>query len=121
MALLPRILPRDEAQRRAAIKRKLMHEEAVIGGTLFGPIPKGHHRQFFRVDDRTWIWHEEWDTNGKHNIVTTRYEVRPNVIVKSQNDSAYQVLTREETRNLVKAVGLYADKVGAYYRQVYGV
>jgi hypothetical protein len=33
-----------------SFKRELIRAEAEIGGQLFGPIPKGHRRQFFCFD-----------------------------------------------------------------------
>ena len=60
MSLLPKIVPRDDAQRSATIDRELIRREAAIGGTLFGSLPKGGQRQFFCLDEHSWIWYEEW-------------------------------------------------------------
>jgi hypothetical protein len=118
MSLLPRILPRDDAQRQAAIERDLIRYEAEIGAKLFGPIPKGHTRKFFALDTHSWIWYEEWkDKAGKHEV-TTRYEVRPDGILKSQNGQAYQRLTPQEATHLKQAANLYYNKVMAEYSQV---
>jgi len=100
-------------QRRINAQRSLLHYGARIGGELFGPIPKGHRREFFCLDDRTWIWHEEWiDTAGKRQIMTTRYDVRPNGILKSQGDKSYQRLSRQEARHLYQAAKLYYERFG---------
>ncbi len=112
MQLLPKILPRNDEERRAEAFRQLLRYEAKIGGGLFGPIPEGHRREFFCLDKHTWIWHEEWDdTNGKHHVLTTRYDVRPNGVLKSQGNQSYQQVSREELRNLVPAARLYGNRV----------
>jgi len=103
---------RDE--RRAEIYSALIHHEAKMGGKLFGPIPEGHRREFFCLDDKTWVWHEEWrDAQGEWHAVTTRYDVRPGGILKSQGDRAPQRLSRQELTNLYRAVKLYGQQVDA--------
>lgn len=102
-----------QAERRAELYRKLLRHEARIGGQLFGPVPPGGRREFFCLDERTWVWHEEWiDKNGQRRIKTTRYDVRPDVILKSQNGQ-FQKITREEADRLVDASKIYRDRVKA--------
>jgi len=102
-----------EAQRRADLYRKLIRHEAKIGGTLFGPVPDGGRREFFCLDEHTWVWHEEWiDRNGQHQAATTRYDLRPNGILKSQNGQ-YKPLTRPEAVNLRNAAVMYRDKINS--------
>lgn len=99
------------SQRRADLYRKLIRHEARIGGQLFGPVRPGGRREFFCLDKNTWVWHEEWvDENGQHQYTTTRYDVRPNGIVKSQN-GVYRPVTLQEARNLQAAAHLYRDRV----------
>jgi hypothetical protein len=101
----------SSAERAAEIDRALIHFEAKIGGDLFGPIPKGVRREFFCLDERTWVWHEEWsDRSGRH-VSTTRYDVRPNGVFKSQGNNSYQALSPTEARNLFNAVYLYYQRV----------
>jgi hypothetical protein len=117
--MLPKILPRSPEEKQAALERKLMRKEAQIGGRLFGPVPKGHNRQFFCLDEHTWVWHEEWiDKTGTRKVVTTQYDVRPSGILKLQNGRVYQRLSREETRNLYLITQLYHQRVGAFYDQI---
>jgi hypothetical protein len=100
-----------DEKRRADVYRSLMHWEAQIGGELFGPVPQGTRREFFCLDEKTWVWHEEWtDSDGRHAL-TTRYDIRPNGILKSQGTSEYQALTYEEAHNLYNAIVLYTQKV----------
>lgn len=110
--MVPQPRPHTPDQRRADLYKELIHREARIGGELFGPVPKGARREFFCLDRRTWVWHEEWtDAAGQRRIVTTRYDVRPNGVFKSQGTNSYQALSAEEARHLYDAVGLYYQRV----------
>ncbi len=113
--LLRSYFQQKASQRREAMYRALLHHEAKIGGELFGPIPEGHRREFFCLDEHTWVWHEEWtdERTGERRIVTTRYDVRPSGVLKSQGNNSYQKLTLEEARNLYQAAGLYEERVTA--------
>jgi hypothetical protein len=117
MNILPRFFPQGNDSRWARLERMLLRREAQIGGRLFGPVPKGHKREFFCLDEHTWIWHEEWlDQNRQRQSVTTRYEVRPNGILKTQNGRVYSELTRDEIRNLYKTAYLYCQRVNDEYQ-----
>lgn len=103
---------RDE-QRKVELMRKLMRREAEIGGTLFGAIPKGGRREFFCLDEHTWVWHEEWVNDfGVRQTKTTRYDVRPDRILKSQNGH-YSNVEKDEALRLREAAHLYRDRVKA--------
>ena len=89
-----------------------IREEAKVGGRVFGPVPEGVRREFFCLDERTWVWHEEWkDADGKKQIRTTRYDVRPHGIFKAQNGQPYQPITREEARNFLAATKRYNEMI----------
>ncbi|MDQ5886673.1 MAG: hypothetical protein QG628_1070 [Patescibacteria group bacterium] len=108
------ILGSNQQERQAELYRNLIRHEAKIGGTIFGPVPKGGRREFFCLDQRTWVWHEEWiDENGQHKSKTTRYDVRPNTILKAQDGSHYQQVGPEEAQHLREAVVLYEKRVKA--------
>lgn len=112
MLFLDKIVQQRREQRQADMHRALLHYEGRIGSELFGPIPAGHRREFFCLDRHTWVWHEEWvDQTGEHRAVTTRYDVRPNGIIKSQGNQSYQRLGRDEARNLYRAAKLYTERV----------
>jgi len=118
MALLPKISPRSDDQRRQQAQHSLLTQEAQIGGQLFGPVPKGHVRQFFNLDPHIWVWYEEWkDAQGTHTM-TTRYEIRSNGVLKLQDGQPYRRLSHEEARNLYWAIDAYLKQVGAYYEQL---
>lgn len=110
---------RKDEQRRTNLNRALLHYEARLGGEVFGPIPEGVRREFFCLDEHTWVWHEEWtDRTGKHQAVTTRYDVRPNGVLKSQGDRTYRQLGIQEARNLYQAITLYEQRVGHELRRL---
>jgi hypothetical protein len=119
MTVLPKLTPRSDEQRILEIRRRFLQREAVIGGRLFGPVPKGHRRQFFCLDEHTWVWHEEWlDKAGRRKSITTRYDVRPDGVLKVQDGQVYQRLSYDEARNLYRAVQLYGQRVGDEYRRL---
>jgi hypothetical protein len=99
-------------ERDAQRYRDIIHQEAAVGGQLFGPVPKGGRREFFCLDEHTWVWHEEWvDQTGKRQVVTTRYDVRPQGVFKAQDGQAYRPLSLEETKHFFKAINLYYNAV----------
>jgi len=98
-------------------ERELLRLESQIGSGLFGPVPDGRRREFFCLDESTWIWHEEWtDEKGNPQQTTTRYEVHPNGILKVQEGARYHYLEGEELTNLTTATHLYYERVA---REVY--
>lgn len=98
-------------------ERQLIELESEIGRELFGPIPAGHHRDFFCLDDKTWVWHETWkDENKVERMSTVRYEVHPNGILKVQPGRLYKYIEGEELTNLTIAVRLYYERC---MRQIY--
>lgn len=98
--------------------RELIRAEARIGGTLFGPIPKGHRRDFFCLDEHTWVWYESVvdPINGKTSAITTRYEVRGDKIIKIQDGQPYRYASLDEVRNLAHATNQYVSEI---QRQIY--
>lgn len=100
-------------------ERQLIELEAEIGGALFGAVPAGHRREFFCLDENTWVWHEEWvDVNGQRKVTSTRYEIHANGILKAQDGKVYKFIQGEELRNLALAIRLYYEAVarGIYRR-----
>lgn len=120
MGFLPKIANRKTTAvtREANEQRKLIRFEAKIGGELFGPVAAGHRRDFFCLDEHTWVWHEEWVEQGVRKATTTRYDVRPNTILKSQIGQPYQPVSKAEARNLYRAAQLYRDRVSTAYQQM---
>ncbi len=101
-----------QQEREAELYRALIRREAKIGGELFGPVPTGTRREFFCLDERTWVWHEEWTAeNGKRQIRTTRYDIRPNGILKAQDGQNYQQVNQQEAQRLRAAVRTYNQRI----------
>jgi hypothetical protein len=104
-------------------ERQLIQKESEIGRDLFGPIPAGHRREFFCLDSNTWVWHEEWkdaDT-GKRKVMTTRYEIHQNGVLKVQDGTQYKFIEGEELQNLYLSTRLYYEQVmrGIYQTDPY--
>jgi hypothetical protein len=99
--------------RKANLYRSLLRRESKIGGELFGPLPEGTRREFFCLDKHTWIWHEEWLEDGERKIKTTRYDVRPDGVLKAQDGQAYQRVSYEEAKRLTEAAQIYRQRVHA--------
>jgi hypothetical protein len=89
------------------IERDLIRRESEIGRNIFGKIPKGTKRDFFCLDENTWIWHEETDGVTK----VTRYMIKPTEIIKSVNGGHYERISAVEAENFYNATKLYAQRV----------
>lgn len=111
------VVAQRQSDHRANLYRNLIRHEAQIGGELFGAIPAGHRREFFCLDKHTWVWHEEWTTpGGQTQVQTTRYDVRPNGILKSQN-GRYQPVSPPEAQRLRAAANVYLQRIS---KEIYG-
>ena len=98
-------------------ERELLTLESEIGGKLFGPVPAGHRRKFFCLDEKTWIWYEEWrDETKKLQSSTIRYEVSQQGVLKVQEGGRYAYLEGDELSNFGLSVRLYYEQVA---RNVY--
>lgn len=99
-------------------ERELIQLESQIGATIFGPKPEHvTRREFFNLDETTWIWHEEIiGVDGKSEELTTRYEIQERGILKIQPNYQYSYLEGTELQNFVLAVKEYYERVA---REVY--
>lgn len=113
--LLRTITSQRQSDRRAELYRNLIRHEAKIGGQVFGSVAKGGRREFFCLDEHTWIWHEEWiDNQGQRHVKTTRYDVRPDgMIIKAQDGHPYQEVGDQEAMRLYQAAVEYERRVNA--------
>lgn len=99
-------------ERSAKLYRDLLRHEAKIGGQLFGPVTPGGRREFFCLDEHTWVWHEEWkDARGSVQVRTTRYDIRPEAILKAQDGKPYQMVSDQEASRLYEATKVYHRRV----------
>lgn len=107
----------SQQERDSKLYNDLIRHEAEIGGTIFGKVSKGSRREFFCLDEYTWVWHEEWkDKDDKRRVRTTRYIVRPQSIVKIQDGKQYQQISKDEAARFYDAVLAYERKV---MREIY--
>lgn len=110
LSLLTGTPVQNKNDKRRLTERELIEREARVGGELFGPIAAGHRREFFCLDERTWVWHEEWnDADGRRHVTSTRYEIHDNGVLKAQDGKVYRFIEGEELRNFVVAVRLYYE------------
>ncbi len=114
--LLKVLLPTDLHTRNANIYRNIIRDAARMGGTLFGEVPQGSRREFFCLDEHTWVWHEEWtDGNNIRHTRTTRYDIRPNGLFKAQDGEPYRPLSLEEAQHLYAAASRYQQNYHARF------
>lgn len=86
----------------------LINAESRLGSKIFGPIPAGHHREFFHDRQNIWIWHEDWsDQAGHARQLTIRYEVRPSGVFKKIAAGKYFKLEGAELENFRHATRAY--------------
>jgi hypothetical protein len=113
LSLFQSIKSQHDEEREARLYRELIRKEAKLGGTLFGPVPANVRREFFCLDKNTWVWHEEWtDNQGQRRSITTRYDVRPDGVLKAQDGKPYTYIDIEEGKRLYKTVKLYRKLIG---------
>lgn len=107
-----------QADRKAELYRNFIRHEAKIGGELFGQVESGRRREFFCLDEHTWVWHEEWrNARGEAHVQTTRYDIRPSGVIKSQNGK-YQPVSPSELSRLITAMKHYQGRV---YNEIYSL
>ena len=103
-----RLLSKKKRPLKDLTERELITLESEIGGQLFGPVQKGGRREFFNLDPKTWMWHEEWiDEAGKKQQSTIRYEVDDKGILKVSEGARYNYLEGEELNNFTVAIQMY--------------
>lgn len=114
--LMKGLAAQKQSDRRAELYRNLIRHEAKIGGKLFGPVQPNGKREFFCLDQYTWVWYEEWvDQTGQRQTKTTRYEFRGDTVLKSVNGH-YQPIGATEAKRLREAIQQYGTQV---YQQLY--
>ena len=96
----------------------LVNLESKWGGMLFGPVPAGRRREFFKDKDNVWIWYESWmGQTGDMQEMTIRYEVRPSGVFKRAQGQKYKKLSGAELDNFRTAAKNYLKlmKTKIYY------
>ena len=94
-------------------ERELISLESQLGAAIFGERPAHvRRREFFNLDEQTWIWYEESvDDDGTVHELTTRYELQEQGILKVQPNYQYSYLEGQELENFVLAVTEYYERV----------
>ncbi|MBR3264142.1 hypothetical protein IKF94_02860 [Candidatus Saccharibacteria bacterium] len=96
----------------------LINAESRLGATLFGPIPAGHRREFFRYRHNIWVYHESWTEGGKKRESTITYQVRENGVYKCPLGGEYIKITGPELTNFKRATIEYLKLIKS---NLYGV
>lgn len=110
------VVPQNDQVRDTIIYRNILRDAAKMGGEVFGPIPVGTRREFFCLDEHTWVWHEEWtDERGARQVRMTRYDVRPHGIFKAQDGQPYRPVSVEEANRLCNAGREYQRRIHAKF------
>jgi hypothetical protein len=109
-------MPRKRRPLKKLTERELLQLESEIGARLFGDISPGHRREFFCLDEKTWIWYEEWKNpqTGKQESHTTRYEIHQNGIMKVLEGARYSFIEGQELENFVAATEMYYEQVARH-------
>lgn len=104
---------------KAMTERQLIRRESKIGAQLFGPVPAGRNREFFCLDERTWVWSESWydQQSNAYQSVQVQYEFQDRGVLKLINKVPHGYIKRSELRHLVDAIQIYHDRVTV---EVYG-
>jgi hypothetical protein len=100
-------------------RTELIRKEAKLGGTLFGEVPAGHHREFFCLDKHTWIWFEEWFDSeaGRTRHINVRYDVQPHGVLKTVDGEVKGYVTGDELSHLLAAARTYYQRAAT---EIYG-
>lgn len=98
---------RPDTVRPKLTESDLINAESALGGTIFGKIPAGHRREFFRFKDNIWIFHENWTESGKTLESTITYEVKENGVFKSPLGKEYVKIGGAELDNFLAAARAY--------------
>ena len=95
----------------AQTKYKMIRRESdLVGSQLFGVIPEGHVREFYCLDEHTWVWSEEWEKGGTKQKRVIRYELGENNVIKNI-DGVYKKIGEVELKNLRQAIRVYYAEV----------
>lgn len=107
------MLPQLAAQKKLTKLRQLMRRESQIGATLFGPVPAGHQRDFFCLDERTWVWAERWfDAHERvEKSMQVQYEFQSRGVLKRVDGVAVGFVKGSELARLLEAIYTYHHRV----------
>lgn len=108
------IFIRRQPKRKVRNLRVLQEREASIGSNVFAYDKKNGIQHQFHYIGRSaegvpeWAWHMYWrDNSGKEQVLTTRYEIQPDKIVKIQDGHIHRTVDLQEARTLYDAICRY--------------
>jgi hypothetical protein len=102
-----RVLSEKDAEIVSKLRNSLLKIEARVGGKIFGSSEDSQKREFYCLDEHTWVYRQA-DTVG--NKIINYYDVRPSGVFKLK-DGSYQKLESVELSRFVEAVKIYQQKV----------
>lgn len=94
-------------------QRELIQQESLLGQSIFG-VPSADiiRRDFFNLDEKTWIWHEVKRGTGDEIIeTTTRYEIKSTGVLKVLPGPRYAYIEGVELQNFMRAVRYYYERI----------
>jgi hypothetical protein len=93
-------------------RNDLIDMESEYGKLIFGEAPRGHRREFFNLNEREWIWHEEWpNEQGMIQRRTVKYQITKLGVLKIQVGKPNTYIEGEELDNFREAVAKYSEIV----------
>ena len=105
-----------KAKPRVITERELIQKESLIGAKIFGENPYGLRREFFNLDQSTWIFYDEKYIPGTKKVTgtTIRYEIHKNGVLKVQEGPRYDFIEGQELDNFIKAVDVYYKNINEH-------
>ncbi len=106
--------PTDTHSRSQLVRRVIGQEKATVGNIFAADDKDKIRHEFFMLDEHTWVWHRETPESS----MVTRYEVKEDMVLKSQGEHSYhQVGSPEEEARLLEAIKIYHERCREYYSQ----
>lgn len=98
---------------RQKLEKQLIQTESQIGGAIFGQVPAGVKRDFFCIDERTWVWSDSWtEQDGTIGGFQIKYELQDGEkVLKFVDGQARGYIKGQELDNLLTAINTYHDRV----------
>lgn len=104
---------KNSGKRLKLTEADLINAESRLGATLFGVVPAGHRREFFRYRHNVWVYHESWTSDGKRMESTITYKVQENGVYKCPLGGEYIKISGAELANFRKATHEYLKLIKA--------
>ena len=104
---------KNSGKRLKLTEADLINAESRLGATLFGAVPAGHRREFFRYRHNIWVYHESWTENDKRMESTITYKVQENGVYKCPLGGEYLKISGAELTNFRKATHEYLKLIKA--------